>query len=251
MRISAVIITKNEEKNIERCINSLLNVVDEIVIVDSFSEDKTKEICSKFDNIKFESKEWLGFAEQKNYANSLASNNMILSIDADEELSKELQNSILEIKNSVEKDDCVYKFRRLNNYCGKWIRHGIWCPDMKIRIFNREKASWKDTKVHEILNFGNAKVIYLKGQLLHYPYSTIEEHLEHTERYSTLYAQYSYECGKKRSYISHLLSIIWIFLFGFILKGGFLDGKHGFTIYKITVLDKYLRYTKLKQLYRD
>ncbi|MDL2227720.1 glycosyltransferase family 2 protein [Bacteroidales bacterium OttesenSCG-928-K03] len=246
MYISAVIITKNEERNIERCIKSLLDVVDEIVVVDSFSTDNTKNICLQYD-VKFECKEWAGYAEQKNYANSIASNDMILSIDADEELSEELKESILEIKSS-NIDNVVFKFKRLNNYCGKWIKHGAWYPDTKIRIFNRKTTYWKDTKVHEILNYGNTKVIMLKGDLLHYPFLTIEEHIATANKYSTLRAQYNFECGKRKTYCSFLLSAISKFIMDFILKGGFLDGYYGFTIYKITVWEKYLQYAKLKEL---
>ncbi|MDR2084979.1 MAG: glycosyltransferase family 2 protein [Bacteroidales bacterium] len=246
MLISAVIITKNEERNIERCIKSLLKVADEIVIVDSFSDDKTKEICLKYD-VKFECNCWIGYAEQKNYANLLASNDMILSIDADEELSEELQKSILQIKSS-ENYNYVFKFKRLNNYCGKWIKHGAWYPDMKVRIFNRKTTFWEDTKVHEILNYGDTKVVFLKGDLLHYPFLSIEEHIKSTNNYSTLHAQYAFERNKKKTYFSYLLSAIWKFFSDYLFKCGFLDGFYGFTIYKITVLDRYLRYAKLKRL---
>ena len=122
MKLTAVIITKNEERNIARCLESLKDVADEIVVVDSLSTDSTEEICKSF-NVKFIQQEWLGYSDQKNFANSLATNDWILSIDADEELSDELKNSILEIKNKDISDDNVFSMNRLTNYCGHWIRH--------------------------------------------------------------------------------------------------------------------------------
>ena len=142
MQISAVIISHNEERNIRRCLESVQSVADEIVVVDSLSEDKTEEICNEF-NVKFVKQQWLGYSEQKNLANNLATNDWILSIDADEELSEELKKSILELKNNNISDDNVFSMNRLTNYCGHWIRHCGWYPDRKIRIWNRNVGMWK------------------------------------------------------------------------------------------------------------
>ena len=151
MLLTAVIITKNEERNILRCLNSLLDVADEIVVVDSGSTDRTEEICNSF-NVKFVQQEWLGYSEQKNFANNLASNDWILSIDADEELSEKLKNSISELKNQRLSDDEVFSMNRLTNYCGHWIRHCGWYPDRKIRIWNRTVGKWQG-EIHETIEF--------------------------------------------------------------------------------------------------
>ena len=151
-KLSATIITLNEEDKIRQCIESLQEVADEIVVVDSMSTDATKSICEEF-GVMFIEQKWLGYSEQKNLANKLASHDWILSIDADEVLSDELKKSILEIKNidididtdtdtDIDTDtdtdiDIVFSFNRLNNYCGKWIHHGGFYPDRKIRIWNR------------------------------------------------------------------------------------------------------------------
>ena len=167
MLISAVIITKNEERNIRRCLESVKDVVDEIVVVDSLSTDATEEICRGY-NVKFVKQQWLGYSDQKNYANGLASNDWILSIDADEQLSEELKTSINEIKKNDISEDKVFSMNRLTNYCGKWIRHCGWYPDKKIRIWNRNVGSWSG-EIHETIVFSaKTNEILLEGDLLHY-----------------------------------------------------------------------------------
>ena len=139
MKLTTVIITLNEEGNIGRCLASVKDFSDEIVVIDSLSTDKTEEICSKF-GVRFVKQKWMGYSAQKNLGNSLASNDWIFSIDADEEVSKELKNSILELKNKEISDDNVFIVNRLTNYCGKWIRHCGWYPDSRIRLWNRKKG---------------------------------------------------------------------------------------------------------------
>ena len=160
MQISAVIITFNEEKNIERCLNSLQGVGDEIIIVDSLSTDKTQEICSKYDLVKFYSQEWLGYSSQKNYDNKLASFDTILSIDADEVLSFELKQSILTIKaqyDNISNPNIIFSVKRLTNYCGSWIKHCGWYPDTKKRIFNKS-VQWVGDIHEELLYLPSTKI---------------------------------------------------------------------------------------------
>ncbi|MTI29248.1 glycosyltransferase family 2 protein, partial [Cytophagales bacterium RKSG123] len=145
-KISAVIITYNEEKNIQRCLESLKGVVDEIVVVDSLSTDNTKKICEKFD-VHFIENPFEGHIEQKNYAMGCARNDYVLSLDADEALSPKLKESILKVKENWTAD--FYSFNRLNNYCGQWIRHSGWYPDKKIRLWDRRKGKWGGKNPHD------------------------------------------------------------------------------------------------------
>ncbi|RLD77314.1 MAG: glycosyltransferase family 2 protein, partial [Bacteroidetes bacterium] len=147
-KLSAVIITQNEEQNIGRCIDSLKGVADDIVVVDSGSTDNTEAIC-KEKGARFFYNKWEGYIEQKNFANDLAEHKYILSVDADEALSGQLRDSILEAKESLKADG--YEMNRLTNYCGTWIRHGGWYPDRKLRLFHRDKFEWGGEKIHEAM----------------------------------------------------------------------------------------------------
>ncbi|MDR0364197.1 MAG: glycosyltransferase family 2 protein [Bacteroidales bacterium] len=251
MKISAVIITGNEERNIGRCLASLQDVADDIVVVDSGSTDKTKEISEQY-RTRFFSQEWLGYAGQKNYANSLAENDMILSLDADETLSGELKASILEIKRRDEQEKVAYSINRLNNFYGNWIRHSGIYPDVKIRLFNRKFAAWNNQKVHETIQLQeDTKIIYLKGYLLHYTCYTIEEYVAQINKFSSLAAEEYYEQGKKISYFGLIVRYLWRFNRDFIFRGGFLDGFAGYTVCKLNALATFLKYTKLKKLYKS
>ena len=177
MKISAVIITKNEERNILRCLNSVQDVVDEIIVVDSGSTDSTADICEQF-GVKCVQQEWLGYSEQKNFANSLASNDWILSIDADEELSDELKHSVLKYKSKHVSPDLVFSMNRLTSFCGHWIRHCGWYPDRKIRIWNRKVGKWQG-EIHETLEFSSdVQEKPLKGDLLHSSFDSAYEYEE-------------------------------------------------------------------------
>ena len=230
MKISATIITLNEEDKIRTCLESLKDVADEIVVVDSLSTDATKSICEEF-GVKFIEQKWLGYSEQKNLANRLASHDWILSIDADEALSDELRKSILEIKDDEGKGKgYVYSFNRLNNYCGKWIHHGGFYPDKKIRIWNRNIGKWKGI-VHEVIKFSSkVKEIHLKGDLLHYSYNKPEDFEKQVFKFAELRAQHYYDKGKKNAGLLKVVSPIYFFIQHYFIRLGFLDGKDGFTM---------------------
>jgi glycosyltransferase involved in cell wall biosynthesis len=244
--ISAVIITFNEERNIGRCLNSLQGIVEEIIVLDSFSNDKTKEICNTFTNVKFIEREWQGYSNSKNFANKLASNNWILSLDADEALSDELRENILQIKHK--KLDGFYSFNRLTNYCGTWIRYGGWYPDKKIRLFNREKTCWEG-EIHEHLtNTDKEKVTQLIGDCLHYSYYSIEEHWIQTKKFSKQTAKMLHDDYKKASFLKRFLSPIFKFIKDYFFKLGFLHGLVGWRICSISAYATYLKYKTLNEL---
>jgi glycosyltransferase involved in cell wall biosynthesis len=184
--LSVVIITLNEEKYIEQCIRSVAEVADEIVVVDSYSTDKTEEVSRKL-GARFIQHSFNGYRDQKNFALRQATYDYILSLDADEALSVELKESIIRVKQNWQND--AYKFNRLNYCCGQWIYHTDWYPDRKIRLFDRRKGEWAGGNVHETVKMiDNSKSGYLKGDLLHWSYNSFEQLIEAINKYSTLSA---------------------------------------------------------------
>lgn len=248
-KISAVVITFNEERNIARCIESIIHVCDEIIVIDSFSKDKTKQICSDYP-VKFIEQEWNGYSKTKNYGNSLAKYEYILSIDADEALSKNLQEEILLLKKKSLNG--AYAINRITNYCGQWIRHSGWFPDWKIRLFPKEFSKWNDAIVHEELLYNmNLTEIKCSGLLEHYSYYSYQQHQEKADKYSILTAKKYFERKKRSLTISPILSAFSRFISMFIFKLGFLDGYNGFMIAKISAKSNHLKYKELNRLYRE
>ncbi len=246
--LSIVIITLNEEKNIGRCLASIKDLSDDIIIVDSFSTDRTKAIAEQFENVQFIQKEWLGYGATKNFGNSLAKNKWILSLDADEEISTPLANKIEAFISKGNAD--AYRFSRLVNYCGKWIKHGSWFPDHHIRLFKKHIARWDNQEVHEqlVLKKG-AKIHTLKKVYLHhYTHDTFESHLQTVNKYSTLSALKMFRLGKKVNFIKCYLAPTHKFIVGYIIRGGFLDGFEGYMIAKTTAYESFIKYAKLRQL---
>lgn len=247
MRISAVIITYNEELNIDRCLSSLAGVVDEIVVVDSFSTDETKTICEKHGAVVVE-KPFLDYSSSKNYGNSLAKGDYILSIDADEALSDELKQSILDLKTKpVNELVDSYVINRLTNYCGEWIYHCGWYPDKKPRLFRKDKAKWEGI-IHEELIIDTKETKELDGHLFHYSITSIADHVNRINKYSNLSAEKLFKKGKKSSILHILIKPRVKFLKSYIFKLGFLDGYYGYTISRLSAYETFLRYSKLKEL---
>lgn len=245
-KISAVIITRNEEKNIARCLHSLRQVADEVIVVDSGSTDNTARICAQC-GTQFIYQSWLGYGAQKNYAAKLAKYEFILSLDADEALSAELIASINYIKQKPMAD--AYQVNRLTNYCGKWIRHCGWYPDKKIRLWRRNKANWTTPQVHETIALApNTKVDTLHGDLLHYTYYTIAEHVSTANKYTTLVAKEYAARGKKANVLKIFISPMFSFFRDYVLRRGVLDGYDGFVICLVAAFSTFLKYAKLKQL---
>lgn len=247
-KISAVIITKNEEKNINRCLASLQNIVDEAVIMDSGSSDQTQKIVEKYSFAKFINTDWLGYAQTKNAGNSLATGDYILSLDADEVLSDELKIEILNLKNNLDKKT-AYWLPRMTNYCGKWIRFCGWRPDYQMRLFPSRKGGWVGAFVHEKFKLvADIQEKKLKGNILHYSYPTRESHLKKVEVYSTLGAQEIAEKGQSFLLVKALIRSALRFNRVYILKLGILDGVAGFQIATTTAYMVFMKYMKARKL---
>ena len=248
-KISAVIITFNEEKNIERCLQSLQGVADEITVLDSFSSDNTENICRQY-NVKFVQHAFDGHIQQKNRALGLASNDYVLSLDADEALSTELKQSILTIKENWNAD--AYCFNRLTNYCGKhWIKHCGWYPDTKLRLWDRRKGCWGGFNPHDIVVMEkSATVKRIKGNLLHYTCYTISDHVLQVNKFSEIMAKNNYERGVKSSTFKIIYKTLWCFVRNYFFRLGFLDGYYGFVVCNISAFATFLKYVKLRQLYK-
>jgi glycosyltransferase involved in cell wall biosynthesis len=249
VQISAIIITFNEERNIGRCLDSLNGIADEIVVVDSYSTDRTEEICRQR-GVRFIQHRFLGHIEQKNWAILQASSPYILSLDADEAISDTLRASIMKVKNNWTHDG--YYFNRLTNYCGKWIRYTSWYPSRKLRLWDARKGRWGGFNPHDrfYLERGSSRK-FLKGDILHYSYYTVSEHLEQMNSFSTILARSYYERGRKVYFFSIVLHPLWRFLKDFFLKTGFLDGYYGFIVSVNSAHEVFMKYVKLRNIYQD
>lgn len=228
MGLSVVIITFNEEKNIGHCLESVKNVADEIIVVDSNSVDETVSIAKRL-GATVHLQSFLGYVEQKNFAVDLATNDYVLSLDADEALDKTLENAIIEAKKNFDVDG--YSMNRCTNYCGKFIRHGAWYPDRKLRLFNKNNARWGGDNPHDkIIMQDGSTVRHLKGDILHYSYNSIEEHVLQNNKFSTISAETYFKKGKRTSIFKMLLHPFWAFILGYFLRRGFMDGFYGFVV---------------------
>ena len=248
-KLSVVIITYNEERNIGRCLDSLQKVADEIVVLDSLSTDRTKEICLQR-GVRFFEQPFQGYIEQANKALDLAIYDYVLCLDADETLTKELETSILK-----EKQDFKYPgyiMNRYSNYCGKFIRFGTWYPDRKLRLFDRRKARWAGVNPHSGVKFiSDEKGKWIKGNIIHYSYNTIEEHTRQNERFSTISAQSYFKLGKKSNWFKMSINPVWAFIRCYVIRLGFLDGYYGFVIAKKVAHLTFLKYRKLYALQKQ
>jgi glycosyltransferase involved in cell wall biosynthesis len=249
IRLSAVIITFNEEKNIRRCLQSLKEVADEIVVVDSFSKDATESICKEF-GVRFVVHHFEGHIQQKTFAMGIAANDWILSLDADEALSDQLKASILEIKKGPAYDG--YRMNRLTNYCGHWVRHCGWYPDTKLRLVNRKHAEWKGVNPHDRLELtGSNAAGFLPGDLLHYSYYTREDHLKQIEYFGDIASRELYQRGKRISLLEITVKVTAQFIKSYLLNTGFLDGRTGFNVSRLSAYATYRKYMKLRDLQRS
>jgi glycosyltransferase involved in cell wall biosynthesis len=243
--LSAILITRNEEANLEDCLASLDGLATQIVVVDTQSTDRTLVIAQRYGALISSPPDWPGFGPQKNRALDLASEDWVLSLDADERLTPELR---AEIKCMLDKPqtDC-YAIPRLSWYCGRFMRHSGWTPDYVDRLFKRGSARFSTDLVHERL-IPKGPVLRLKNQMLHYSFMNLAQVQEKMERYSTASAQQAFARGKTASPLKAILHGAWSFFRTYILRAGFLDGPQGFSLALANAKGSYLRYIKLWRL---
>jgi glycosyltransferase involved in cell wall biosynthesis len=249
--LSIVIITKNEENNISECLASIA-WADEIIVVDNNSTDNTVAICRQFTDKILITKDWPGFGKQKNRALEQASGEWILSIDADERISKTLSEEIKQaISGSSISSKSAFRIPRLSRYCGRWIKHSGWSPDYVLRLFRRDSARFSDDIVHEKVELLKGELGTLKTPIKHYSFNSLEEVLIKTNTYSTANALKSYQQGKKSSLSKAILHGLWAFFRTYILRAGFLDGREGFILAISNAEGTYYRYIKLLYLQQE
>ncbi|MFK5950278.1 MAG: glycosyltransferase family 2 protein [Methylococcales bacterium] len=242
--ISVVLICKNEENRIRRCLDSV-SWVDEIVVVDSGSTDKTLEIVAQYTDKIFINDDWLGFGLQKHLAVSKASNDWVLSIDSDEVVSDELRDEIIGLMGVVD-DKTVYRINRLTNFCGKFIKHSGWHPDRIVRIFNKKNYQFNDAFVHEAVECIGAKKIDLKGKLFHYTFESLDIYIDKRNNYAKAWARSQFAKGRKFSVTGIMFHSLFAFFRHYILRLGVLDGYHGFLISVIQMQYTFNKYNYLK-----
>lgn len=249
IKISSVVLTYNEEDNIGRCLESLKSVADEMIVVDSFSTDKTEEICKRY-NVRFVQHEYVNHIEQKQYAVTLVSHDYILLLDADECLTDSLIEKIRSVKNDPAADG--YILNRLNNYCGQWIRHSGYYPDKKIRLWNRHKGVVRGTNPHEkIIMDQDAVVKRIKLDILHYAYDSVDEHIQQMHTYALITAKAKHKQGKRANLLIHvLISPVFKFVKKYILQLGFLDGYYGLVFCMVASMLNFQKYLYLYELNR-
>jgi len=243
-KISAIVIARNEKKNIRRCLSSI-DWADEIVVVDSGSTDDTKKIASKFTQRIFDIK-WEGFGKAKDYAKDKASNQWIISVDADEVVTEDLKEEIQKIIKSEDSFDGYYLPRK-SNFLGKWVKHGGWYPDYVLRLFKKDKAKFNHSMVHEKVEV-DGKIGYLKNVLLHYTDPDFTHYLEKLNRYTSLGAEELFNKGKRANLFDVVFRPLAVFFKMYFLKKGFLDGLTGFVLAVSSAFHVFSKYVKLWHL---
>ena len=231
--ISAVIITKNEEQHIGACIKSLHKLVNEVIVVDSGSSDKTVAIAKELGAIVY-LKEWEGYGANKNYGADRATQHWILSIDADEVVDDALKEAI---DKQFLRSGELYLINNITNYCGHWIKYTEWRPAYKFRLYEKLNSRWNQRRVHEgLVHKHSPKLVKLQGAMLHYSYTDYEEHLAKTENYARLSAVQWIEEGKSPGILKRIFGPSVRFIKSYLFNLGFLEGSIGYRISRTNAL---------------
>jgi glycosyltransferase involved in cell wall biosynthesis len=247
-RISVCITCCNEERNIRRCLKSV-TWADEVIVVDSFSSDRTPEICREYTSRVFQH-EWLGYIGQKNLSKDLATNPWIFFLDADEEVSPQLRDEILELFSSgMAADFAGLEFPRMVHYLGRWITHGDWYPDTKMRLFRKDKGICGGKEPHDRITVAG-RVRRLNAPLYHYTYNNIADQLATINNFTTISARTLAEDGNSFRFSYLMLRPGLRFLRGYLLKRGVLDGLPGFIIASLNAYSVFCKYAKLWEFHR-
>jgi glycosyltransferase involved in cell wall biosynthesis len=246
-RLSVCVIAQNEQENLPRVLRSVQGIADETIVVDGGSTDRTQEIARECGATVF-ARAFTNHADQKNYAASLASQDWIFLLDADEELSNELKESVRHWK-AQEPEFAVYEMARSTWYLGAWIRHSRWYPDWQRRIYRRDKASFTGV-IHSALRY-EGRIGRLRGNLLHYTIRTFPQHEAKLEKYTTAIAQEMYDQGKRNWRAAMWLAPPWSWIHHFFLGAGFLDGYRGALIAQMAARGVRLKFKKLGKLIED
>ena len=244
--LSVFVITLNEEERLGRCLESLKGIAAQIVVLDSGSTDGTREIALRHD-AEWHEQEWAGMRDQKNAALGHCKETWVLNFDADEELSEELREQIVAF---VEKDppDPVggASFPRKSRFLGRWIMHGDWYPDRKLRLFRRESGSFGGDRGHDHVELNpELTVERLQGDLLHYSYPTVASFIDKLNDFSDAHLEVQQREGNRWSLAGNVLRPWWRFFRGYVLRGGFLDGFPGYWIAKATAFSSFVRHSRL------
>jgi glycosyltransferase involved in cell wall biosynthesis len=247
--LSVILITRNEEANLDDCLASLEGIAQQIVVVDTNSADRTLEIAQKYGATIAQPSDWPGFGPQKNRALDLATGDWVLSLDADERLTPALRSEIVTAVHHSAQINC-FAIPRLSWYCGRFIRHSGWSPDYVDRLFKRGTARFSDDLVHERL-IPNGAVAKLENPMLHYSFMNYSQVLQKLDRYSTASAEQAFAQGKTSSPLKAVLHGVWAFISTYIIRAGFLDGGQGFALAISNGQGTYYRYIKLWHLHQE
>jgi len=245
-QLTVVIITYNEEKNIRRCIHSVLPLEPKIIVLDSFSTDKTSEIVAEL-GAEFFQHAFDGHIQQKNRVLAMANTDWVLSLDADEALDDTLVDSI---RTAIQTDRYEgYSVNRLTNYCGHWVKHCGWYPDAKLRLVKRNHAEWRGVNPHDRLELLSGSQGHLNGDILHYSYYTQDDHLRQIEYFGKIAAQELFQRGTRISMLGIYVKVVAQFIKSYFFKLGLLDGRVGWTISRLSAYATYRKYSILRSLY--
>ncbi|OZI21414.1 LPS biosynthesis protein [Bordetella genomosp. 9] len=243
MKLSVIVITKNEAANIVACLDSVA-FADEFIVVDSGSTDNTVELARSMGATVEQTHDWPGFGPQKNRALNLAEGEWVLSIDADERVTPELASAIQQAIAAPQFD--AYEIARLSDFCGRFIRHSGWWPDHVLRLFRRGAARFSDAAVHEkVVPARPGAIGRLQGHFLHYPYPHLDALVNKVNRYSSDAAAMMHARGKRTGIFGALGHGFWTFIRIYLIRRGFLDGRHGLVLAVTAAAGSFFRYAKL------